>query len=108
MQKMMLIPELSAPLLRAGPDGGVRDHATHAHGDYDPPPPHNNAPFKTKNDTGTSLWTKNLDDNLLKTLPDHPAQSSEQEFFLYKIQRTTCSNFFTSKSNNLYANFGKK
>ena len=83
MQKMMLIPELelSASLLRAGTDGGVRDHATHAHGDRDPPIP-NNPQFETKNDPGTSLWTKNLDGNQLKTLPDHPAQNSEQEFSL--------------------------
>ena len=37
---MKKIPKLSAPLLRAGRDEGVRDHATHEPGDRDPPQLH--------------------------------------------------------------------
>ena len=48
----MLIPKLSAPLLRAGRDEGAQDHAAHEPGDRDPL---TFAQYKMKNVTGTSF-----------------------------------------------------
>ena len=71
--------------------------------------PLNYAQFEKKNDTGTSLWTNNLDDNMLKMLPDHfDHRAASKSFSSTRFRGKRAVIFSPIKSNNLYADFGKK